>query len=138
MGFRNSFSVLHSYIRSGQGLFVYCLSREICIVNYFATYQPIVKSARAVCAKRRRKWHPLQCSRLENPVDRGAWWAAVHGVAQNRTRLKRLSMYACVLNCFSHFQLCDPIDYSPPGSPSMGLSRQILEWVAMPFFRGSS
>ena len=35
--------------------------------------------------------NPLQCSCLENPRDRGAWWAAVSGVAQNRTRLKRLS-----------------------------------------------
>ena len=34
---------------------------------------------------------PLQCSCLENPRDRRAWWAAVHGVAQSRTRLKRLS-----------------------------------------------
>ena len=34
---------------------------------------------------------PLQCSFLENPRDGGAWWAAVYGVAQNRTRLKRLS-----------------------------------------------
>ena len=33
----------------------------------------------------------LQCSCLENPRDRGAWWAAVCGVAQSRTRLKRLS-----------------------------------------------
>ena len=33
----------------------------------------------------------LQCSCLENPRDRGAWWAAVHGVSQSRTRLKRLS-----------------------------------------------
>ena len=30
---------------------------------------------------------PLQYSCLENPVDRGAWWAAVHGVARSRTRL---------------------------------------------------
>ena len=37
----------------------------------------------------RRKWHPLQCSCLENPTDGGAWWAAVYGVAQSRTRLKR-------------------------------------------------
>ena len=29
--------------------------------------------------------NPLQCSCLENPVDGGAWWAAVHGVAQSRT-----------------------------------------------------
>ena len=34
---------------------------------------------------------PLQCSCLENPRDGGAWWAAVHGVAQSRTRLQRLS-----------------------------------------------
>ena len=34
---------------------------------------------------------PLQSSCLENPRDRGAWWAAVYGVAQSRTRLKRLS-----------------------------------------------
>ena len=39
----------------------------------------------------RRKWQPLQCACLENPRDGGAWWAAVYGVAQSRTRLKRLS-----------------------------------------------
>ena len=32
--------------------------------------------------------NPLQCSCLENPGDRGAWWAAVYGVAQSWTRLK--------------------------------------------------
>ena len=36
----------------------------------------------------RRKWQPTQCSCLENPRDGGAWWAAVYGVAQSRTRLK--------------------------------------------------
>jgi len=35
--------------------------------------------------------NPLQCSCLENPRDGGACWAAVYGVAQSRTRLKRLS-----------------------------------------------
>ena len=35
--------------------------------------------------------NPLQCSCLENPRDGGAWWAAIYGVAQGRTRLKRLS-----------------------------------------------
>ena len=39
---------------------------------------------------------PLQYSCLESPVDRGAWWAALHGVAQSRTGLKRLSMHACI------------------------------------------
>ena len=40
--------------------------------------------------------NPLQYSCLENPVDRGAWWAAVHRVTQSRTRLKRLSMHAWI------------------------------------------
>ena len=35
--------------------------------------------------------NPLQCSYLENPRDGGAWWAAIYGVAQSRTRLKLLS-----------------------------------------------
>ena len=34
---------------------------------------------------------PLQYSCLENPMDGGAWWAAVHRVVQSRTRLKWLS-----------------------------------------------
>ena len=35
--------------------------------------------------------NPLQCSCLENPRDGRAWWAAVYGIAQSRTRLKQLS-----------------------------------------------
>ena len=38
-----------------------------------------------------RNGNPLQCCCLENPRDRGAWWAGVYGVVQSRTRLKRLS-----------------------------------------------
>ena len=38
--------------------------------------------------------NPLQCSCLENPRDGGAWWAAVYGVTQSWTRLKRLSSKA--------------------------------------------
>ena len=37
--------------------------------------------------------HQYSC--LENPRDRGAWWAAVYGVSQSRTRLKRLSSSIC-------------------------------------------
>ena len=40
--------------------------------------------------------NPLQYSCLENPVVREAWWATVHGVAQSWTRLKRLSVHACI------------------------------------------
>ena len=36
-----------------------------------------------------RNGNPLQCSCLENPRDGGAWWAAVYGVTQGRTRLTR-------------------------------------------------
>ena len=39
----------------------------------------------------RRKWQPTPGSCLENPRDGGVWWAAVYGVAQSRTQLKRLS-----------------------------------------------
>ena len=35
---------------------------------------------------------PLQYSCLENPMDRGAWWATVHGIAKSCTWLKRLSI----------------------------------------------
>ena len=38
---------------------------------------------------------PLHYSCLENPMGRGAWWAAVHGVSQSRTQLKRLSSSSC-------------------------------------------
>ena len=38
--------------------------------------------------------NPLEYSCLENPMDRGAWWATVHGFAKSWTRLKRLSTHA--------------------------------------------
>ena len=37
--------------------------------------------------------NPFQYSCLENPMDRGAWWATVHGVKNSQTRLKQLSMH---------------------------------------------
>ena len=44
--------------------------------------------------------NPVQYSSLENPMDRGAWWAAVHRVTKSRTQLKQLSMRARG-HCFS-------------------------------------
>ena len=48
------------------------------------------------CCPREGNGNPLQYCCLKNPMDRGACWAAVHGVAESQTRLKRLSMYACI------------------------------------------
>ena len=45
--------------------------------------------------------NPLQCSCLENPRDGGAWWVAIYGVAQSRTRLKRLSSSPMYISCRS-------------------------------------
>ena len=45
--------------------------------------------------------NPLQCSCLENPRDGGAWWAAISGVAQSRTRRKRLSCSSSSSVCIS-------------------------------------
>ena len=50
--------------------------------------------------------HLLQDSCLENPVDRGAWRAAIYGVTLSRTRLKQLSMHACMyykIKCSHYF-----------------------------------
>ena len=41
--------------------------------------------------------NPLQCSCLENPRDGGAWWAAIYGIAQSQTQLKRPSSSRLVI-----------------------------------------
>ena len=49
--------------------------------------------------------NPLQCSCLESPRDGGAWWAAIYGVAQSRTRLKRLSSSSSSsMQCWSRWK----------------------------------
>ena len=73
---------------------------------------------------------PLQCSRLENPTDGGAWRAAVHGVAKSQTRLsdftftfhlhaleKEMATHSSVLACRI------PGTGEPGGLLSMGLRR---------------
>ena len=92
---------------------------------------------------------PHQYFCLENPMDGGAWWAAIYGVARSRTRLKRLSSSSSSSSMYTHgwipsvfiwnyhnivnrlhaalrlvtqsrLTLCDPIDCSPPGSSVHG------------------
>ena len=47
----------------------------------------------------RRKWQPTPVSLPGESQGRGAWWAAVYGVTQSRTRLKRLSSSSILCNC---------------------------------------
>jgi len=86
---------------------------------------------------------PLQCSCLENPGDGGAWWAAVYGVAQSQTQLKRLSSSSSLRNvCVSRSVMPDSfrsMDCSPPGFSAHGsLQARIQVWLPIPFSRGSS
>ena len=78
------------------------------------------------------KGNPLQCSCLESPRDGEAWWAAVYGVAQSRTRLNRFSssssssryrykipsvvdqIRSVAQSCPT---LCNPMNCSMPGLP---------------------
>ena len=77
-----------------------------------------------------RQWHPLQSSCLDNPMDGGAWQAAVHGVAKSWTRLRDFTFTF-------HFQALEkemaahssvlalriPGTGKPGGLPSMGSHR---------------
>ena len=98
---------------------------------------------------------PLQYSCLENPRDRGAWWATVHRAANSCTRLKQVSMHThtgtehreMFMNAFHALcicaQLCPPLcthrDCSPPDSSVHGIFQaRILEWLAISYSRGSS
>ena len=65
--------------------------------------------------------NPLQCSCLENPRDGRAWWASVYGVAQSRTRLKRLSSSSSNIILLLYYNgkyiiihLSKPIECKPP------------------------
>ena len=64
--------------------------------------------------------NPLQCSCLENPRDRGAWWAAVSGVTQSQTRLKWLSSWSSSIHTSSSCVL--PLNRCQSTSESLVLS----------------
>ena len=61
--------------------------------------------------------NPLQCSCLENPVDKGAWWTTVHKVAKSQTQLKQSSTLVCLCRFFC-------------------LWREVGEWQVSPHPRG--
>ena len=74
--------------------------------------------------------NPLQYSCLENPMDRGAWWAAVHGVAKSWTQLSNFTFtfhfHALEKEMATHSSILAwriPGTAEPGGLPSMGLHR---------------
>ena len=69
--------------------------------------------------------NPLQYSCLENPRDRGAWWAIIYGVAQSHTRLKRLSSSSSILYIIHSIKEIN-LEYS--------LGELMLEWK-LQYFR---
>ena len=65
-----------------QALLIICLWSCTLYASFFGLCKTCI---------RRRQWHPTQYSCLENPMDGGAWWAAVHGVTKSRTRLSNFT-----------------------------------------------
>ena len=86
---------------------------------------------------------PLQYSCLENPLDRGAWRATVHGVTKSQTCLNDWASTAQFCSNLGEGEvaqscrtLCDPMDCSLPGSSVHGIFQAIvLEWIAISFSR---
>ena len=71
--------------------------------------------------------NPLQYSCLENPMDRGAWWATLYRVAQSRTRLKWLSMHTLFEHILTHERFSSIILWETTAGWCYGLN------VCMPF-----
>ena len=76
----------------------------------------------------------LQCSCLKNPRDRGAWWAAIYGVAQSQTRLKWLSSSSSeilICWCISIFEIFNQINfhrYRHRSEKEMATHSSVLAW----------
>jgi len=78
---------------------------------------------------------PLPCSCLENPMDGGAWWATVHGVAKSQTRLSDFTFtfhfHALEKEMATHSSVLawrTPGTVEPGGLPSMGSHRVRHDW----------
>ena len=88
-----------------------------------------------LCIFREGNGTPLQYSCLENPMDGGAWWTAVHGVAKSRTRLRDFTFtfhfHALEKEMATHSSVLAwriPRDGEPGGLPSMGSHRVGQDW----------
>ena len=87
---------------------------------------------------------PLQYSCLENPMDRGAWWSAVHRVTKSWTQLKRLSMHEAEIVTLTSLVLCitsEPLGRCPSISRTPECPGQVKHsrrvWAPWSLLRGS-
>ena len=73
----------------GEGSVACCSPRDCRVGHDIGTAPPPHSNMKSTAAQynTEKQWPPLQHSRLENPMDRGAWWAAVQGVTKSQTRL---------------------------------------------------
>ena len=109
-----------------EGLFL-CLS-QLYTVYFYILY--IVYSLKYALYIREGNGTPLQYSCLENPMDKGTWWAAVHGVIKSRTRLSDFTFtfhfHALEKEMATHSTVLAwriPGTGEPGGLPSMGSHR---------------
>ena len=78
--------------------------------------------------------NPLQYSCLENPTDRGSWWATVHGVTQSQTRLKRFSIALLSLRRYLYISSSAKIDGLPQQRNIQFSSPHSKQRLLSPFF----
>ena len=109
----------------------YCIERIILVSCFIFLFW----FGHTQCHWGRRQWQPIQYSRLENPMDGGAWWAAVHGVTKSRTRLSDFTFtfhfHALEKEMAIHSSVLAwriPGTGEPGGLPSMGSHRVGHDW----------
>ena len=105
------------------------------LCNKYCKYIRVQYFIAAHVSWQRRRWHPLQYSCLENPMDGGAWRAAGHGVAKSRTRLRDFTFtfhfHTLEKEMATHSSVLAwriPGTGQPGGLPSMGLHRIGHDW----------
>ena len=71
---------------------------------------------------------PLQDSCLENPMDRGAWWATVHGISKSRAQLRQLSTHTHNDSCIYHYSCIQCLVLWPNlGTREMEMNNHMLD-----------
>ena len=97
--------------------------------------QSLVNNESVMAIIQRRQWHPTPYSCLENPMDGGAWWAAVHGVVKSQARLSDFTFtfhfHTLEKEMATHSSVLAwriPGKGEPGGLPSMGSHKVGHDW----------